>query len=425
MLDINRLATETEKIKNLLKYRGEVSQIDKALTVNAERKQIQTKGDEIRNKRNELSKEIGIAKASGDQTKLTQSLHEAELHKGEMAAFEESQNLAEKRLKAILERIPNIPMDDVPEGEDESTNKEIKKFSIPRSFDFEPLSHIELLTNLNMWEPERATKISGRGFPVLRNVGARLELALINFMLDHNIDHGAEQIWLPFAIADHSLYGTGQLPKFEEDLFKIADSNLYLNPTADIALTNMYREEIVESSILPSRFTAYSPSFRKEAGTYGKDTKGLIRVHQFNKVELVTICKPEESEAEHQRMLETSEAILQILELPYRVVTLSQGDMGFSAAKTYDIEVWLPSFDNYREIASISNCLDFQARRADIRYKPEGSKKTEFVHTLNGSSLAVGRTLVAIVENYQQEDGSIKVPVALQPYLKMEKISLK
>ncbi len=425
MLDINRLATETEKIKNLLKYRGEVSQIDKALTVNAERKQIQTKGDEIRNKRNELSKEIGIAKASGDQTKLTQSLHEAELHKGEMAAFEESQNLAEKRLKAILERIPNIPMDDVPEGEDESTNKEIKKFSIPRSFDFEPLSHIELLTNLNMWEPERATKISGRGFPVLRNVGARLELALINFMLDHNIDHGAEQIWLPFAIADHSLYGTGQLPKFEEDLFKIADSNLYLNPTAEIALTNMYREEIVESSILPSRFTAYSPSFRKEAGTYGKDTKGLIRVHQFNKVELVTICKPEESEAEHQRMLETSEAILQILELPYRVVTLSQGDMGFSAAKTYDIEVWLPSFDNYREIASISNCLDFQARRADIRYKPEGSKKTEFVHTLNGSSLAVGRTLVAIVENYQQEDGSIKVPVALQPYLKMEKISLK
>ncbi len=229
-------------------------------------------------------------------------------------------------------------------------------------------------------------------------------------------------MWLPFAIADHSLYGTGQLPKFEEDLFKIADSNLYLNPTAEIALTNMYREEIMDSSLLPTRFTAYSPSFRKEAGAYGKDTKGLIRVHQFNKVELVTICKPENSAYEHERMLETSEKVLQKLELPYRVVTLSQGDMGFSAAKTYDIEVWLPSFGEYREIASISNCLDFQARRANIRYKPENSKKTEYVHTLNGSSLAVGRTLVAVMENYQQADGTIEVPEALQPYLKMDKI---
>ncbi len=253
-------------------------------------------------------------------------------------------------------------------------------------------------------------------------MGARLETALINFMLDHNIEAGAEQMWLPFAVSDNALYGTGQLPKFEEDLFKIADSNLYLNPTAEVALTNMYREEIVDPSVLPTRFTAYSPSYRKEAGTYGKDTKGLIRVHQFNKVELVTICKPEESAAEHQRMLETSEKILQKLEIPYRIVTLSQGDMGFSAAKTYDIEVWLPSFNDYKEIASVSNCMDFQARRAQIRYKPENSKKTEYVHTLNGSALAVGRTLVAIVENYQQADGSVLVPEALRDYLKTDKI---
>lgn len=424
MLDINRLATDTKTIKNLLKFRGDIYQIDKALAINEERKNIQAKADELRNKRNELSKEIGNKKAQGDHTGADLLLKEAEQIKGETAALEESQRIFEKQLKEILERIPNIPMEEVPVGKDETSNLEIKRFGTPKEFTFTPLSHIDLLTRLNMWEPERAAKISGRGFPLLRNLGARLETALINFMLDHNIEHGAEQMWLPFAIADHSLYGTGNLPKFEEDLFKIENSNMYLNPTAEIALTNIYREEIVDSTILPSRFTAFSPSFRKEAGTYGKDTKGLIRVHQFNKVELVTICKPEESEIEHQRMLTTAENILQKLEIPYRIVILSQGDMGFSAAKTYDIEVWLPSFGTYREIASISNCLDFQAKRADIRFKPEGSKKTEFVHTLNGSSLAVGRTFVAILENYQQEDGSINIPLVLQPYFKMKKISL-
>ncbi len=422
MLDINRLVHETEKVKSLLKFRTEVHQIDKALVIDSERRQSQVKADELRNRRNEISKEIGAKKQAGDDKAANKLLQEADHLKGEMAALEVSQKNYEIRLREVLEKIPNIPMSDVPVGKDESDNKEIKKFGTPRAFDFEPLSHIDLLTNLNMWEPERATKISGRGFPVLKNIGARLEMALINFMLDHNIECGAEQMWLPFAIADHSLYGTGQLPKFEEDLFKIADSNLFLNPTAEVALTNMYREEIVDSHLLPSRFTAYSPSFRKEAGAYGKDTKGLIRVHQFNKVELVTICKPENSPYEHERMLETSEKVLQKLELPYRIVTLSQGDMGFSAAKTYDIEVWLPSFGEYKEIASVSNCLDFQARRANIRYKPENSKKTEYVHTLNGSSLAVGRTLVAVIENYQQADGTIVVPEALQPYLKMDKI---
>lgn len=422
MLDINKLAKNTDQVKNLLKFRTEINQIDEALIIDEDRKKAQLKADELRNRRNDLSKEIGTKKGADDHEGAEQLLKEAELIKKDMSVLEEYQTINEDHLKKILEKIPNIPMEDVPVGKEESDNIEIKKHGTPKEFSFEPLSHVDLLTNLNMWEPGRATKITGRGFPVLRNLGARLETALINFMLDHNISFGAEQIWVPFVVADHSLYGTGQLPKFGEDLFKLEDSNLYLNPTAEVALTNIYREEIMDLSTLPSRFTAYSPSFRKEAGNYGKDTKGLIRVHQFNKVELVTICKAEESEKEHQRMLETSEAILQKLELPYRVVVLSQGDMGFSAAKTYDIEVWLPSFGAYREIASISNCLDFQARRANIRYKPENAKKTEFVHTLNGSSLAVGRTLVAILENHQQADGSIIIPKKLQDYFKMDRI---
>lgn len=424
MLDINYLSENIEEIKKRLQDRVDLQQIDTAVEINQLRKKAQLEADELRTKRNALSKEIGAKKGAGDHEGAEDLLKQADSIKDKMSELEESQQKYEQELKTILERIPNIPMNDVPAGKDESFNLEIKKHGSPRVFSFEPLSHVDLLTNLKMWEPERAAEISGRGFPVLRNLGARLEMALINFMLDHNIEHGAEQIWVPFAVADRALYGTGQLPKFEEDLFKIADSDLFLNPTAEVALTNLYRNEVIDENILPSRFTAYSPSFRKEAGSYGKDTKGLIRVHQFNKVELVTICKPQESESEHQKMLETSEKILQKLELPYRIVTLSCGDMGFSAAKTYDIEVWLPSFGQYREIASVSNCLDFQARRADMRYKPEGSKKTEFVHTLNGSALAVGRTLVAVLENYQQEDGSITIPKALQPYFKQEKITL-
>ncbi|MGL4394191.1 MAG: serine--tRNA ligase [Brevinema sp.] len=420
MFDINRLNESVESVKELLADRADLAQIDKAIELNQSRKAAQLQADELRNQRNSLSKEIGVKKSSGDHAGAESLLKQADEIKEKMATLEAAQTESEQELQSVMERIPNIPMEEVPAGADEATNVEIKKYGTPTEFSFEPLSHIDLLSNLKIWEPERATNISGRGFPVLRGAAARLEMALINFMLDHNIEAGAEQIWVPFAIADRALHGTGQLPKFEEDLFKIADSDLYLNPTAEVALTNMYREEIVDESLLPSRFTAYSPSFRKEAGSYGKDTKGLIRVHQFNKVELVTICKPEESEAEHQRMLETSEKILQKLGLPYRVMILSRGDMGFSAAKTYDIEVWLPSFGAYREIASVSNCMDFQARRADMRYRPEGSKKTEFVHTLNGSALAVGRTLVAVLENYQQADGSIVVPEALRPYLKQD-----
>ncbi|MGL4366890.1 MAG: serine--tRNA ligase [Brevinemataceae bacterium] len=415
MLEVNFISENVEKVKSMLKYRADSSLIDEVVEINSVRKEFQRQTDELKTRRNIISKEIGVKKSLGDYHAADQLLKEADQLKDQITHVENAQKISEDKLKNVLAVIPNIPMDEVPEGKDETSNLEIKKYGVPGIFSFTPKSHTEILTDLNLWEPERAAKISGRGFPLLRGVGARLEMALINFMLDHNIANGAEQLWLPFAVLDQALFGTGNLPKFEEDLFKIADSDLYLNPTAEVALTNLYREEIIDSGVLPERFTAYSPSFRKEAGSYGKDTKGLIRVHQFNKVELVTICKPSESETEHQRMLQISESILQKLQLPYRIVMLSQGDMGFSAAKTFDIEVWLPSFQEYREIASISNCMDFQARRANIRYRNE-NKKTEFVHTLNGSSLAVGRTLVAVLENYQQEDGSVAIPEALVPY---------
>lgn len=423
MQDINRIAQNSAEIKKLMKFRADPADFDRILSLNEERKSAQAEADALRSRRNALAKEIGAAKASKDEAKAAALLKEGESLKDKVSQLEAKQAEKESALTAILERIPNCPAPEVPEGADASSNKEIKRWGTPRSFDFNPLAHDELLTKLNMWEPERAARISGRGFPMLRNWGARLETAIINFMLAHNIAAGAEQMWLPFAVSKDALYGTGNLPKFEEDLFRIKDSDLFLNPTAEIALTNIYREEIIDDAVLPARFTAYSPSFRKEAGSYGKDTKGLIRVHQFNKVELVTVCRPEESPAEHERMLQTSEGILQKLGLPYRVVVLCQGDMGFSASKTYDIEVWLPSYNDYKEIASISNCTDFQARRMGMRCRT-ADKKTVLAHSLNGSALAVGRTLVAIVENCQNPDGSIAVPEALRPFLGTDVLKL-
>ncbi|MGL5721096.1 MAG: serine--tRNA ligase [Brevinema sp.] len=419
MQDINKIAANPQEIKERMKFRAEAAVFDQILQLNEERKAAQAEADTIRSQRNNIAKEIGAAKASKNEAQAQSLLQQAEQLKEQLSSLEAKQIEKEELLTSILERIPNCPDPDVPVGADSETNKEVSRWGTPRSFDFTPLGHDELLSKKNMWEPERAARISGRGFPMLRNLGARLETAIINFMLDHNIDAGAEQIWPPFAVSKDALYGTGNLPKFEEDLFRIKDSDLFLNPTAEVALTNIYREEIID--VLPLRFTAYSPSFRKEAGSYGKDTKGLIRVHQFNKVELVTVCRPEESDTEHQRMLQTSEAILQKLELPYRVMVLSQGDMGFSAAKTYDIEVWLPSYNDYKEIASISNCRDFQARRMGMRCRNQ-DKKTVLAHSLNGSALAVGRTLVAIIENGQQQDGSIVIPKALVPYFKHETI---
>lgn len=423
MLDINKLAQNIEHVKELLKYRIENEMlIDDVIEANEERKRLQAKADQYRHKKNELAKQVGTAKAQNDELSVKNLLEDSSTVQLALEDLEARQHQYEKSVKEMLSRIPNIPDEDVPVGADESSNREFKRWGEIRDFDFAPRSHDEILTILNMWDPERAAKISGRGFPLLRNWGARLETALINFMLDHNISAGTEQIWLPFAVSSGALFGTGNLPKFGEDLFKIQDSDLYLNPTAEVALTNIYREDIIDGNKLPFRFTAFSPSFRKEAGAYGRETKGLIRVHQFNKVELVTVCRPEQSDSEHHRMLETSEAILQKLGLPYRVVVLSQGDMGFSAAKTFDIEVWLPSIKSYREIASISNTRDFQARRAQIKFKSSDTKKNDFVHTLNGSALAVGRTMVALLENYQQKDGSVEIPSVLVPYLKSENI---
>jgi len=319
----------------------------------------------------------------------------------------------------LLAGLPNIPFDDVPVGPDESANKEVRQWGSPREFDFEVKDHVDLGTRLGILDLERAAKISGARFAILNGAGARLERALVNFMLDvQTREHGYKETLPPFLVNRETLFGTNQLPKFEEDLFHIKDERGFaLIPTAEVPVTNYHAGEILDEAQLPMYYTAYTPCFRSEAGSYGRDTRGLIRQHQFEKVELVKICKPEDSEAEHEKLTADAERILQLLELPYRTVVLSTGDMGFGARKTYDIEVWLPSQNTYREISSCSNCGDFQARRMNTRFRRSGGGKPEFVHTLNGSGLAVGRTWIAIIENYQQADGSVVIPEALWPFM--------
>ena len=331
-------------------------------------------------------------------------------------------NEIEAELSTILTRVPNLPHESVPAGKGEAENTEIRRWGNPRDFvaeGFAPQDHVDIGHALGILDQERATKITGTRFSVLSGLGAKLERALINFMLDlHTSENGYREMLPPFIVNDASLFGTGQLPKFEEDLFKVRfERDYYLIPTAEVPLTNLHRDEILSESDLPLSYVAYTPCFRSEAGSYGRDTRGLIRQHQFDKVELVKITRPEDSFDALEKLTSDAEMILQRLGLPYRVMTLSTGDMGFSAAKTYDIEVWLPSANTFREISSCSNCTDFQARRAQIRFKRGGKNKTELVHTLNGSGLAVGRTWLAIIENYQQADGSVRVPEVLVPYL--------
>jgi seryl-tRNA synthetase len=333
----------------------------------------------------------------------------------------------ESELSAILTVVPNLPHESVPVGADESANLEVRRVGKPRDFTaegFEPKDHIDLGVGLGILDQERATKVTGARFAVLSGLGAKLERALINFMLDlHTKEHGYREMLPPFIVNDESLFGTGQLPKFGADLFKLRfEREYYLVPTAEVPLTNLHRDEVLNEKDLPLSYTAYTPCFRSEAGSYGRDVRGLIRQHQFDKVELVKITRPEDSYDALEQLTRDAETVLERLELPYRTVTLSTGDMGFSAAKTYDIEVWLPSQKTYREISSCSNCEAFQARRAQIRFKRDGKSKTEFVHTLNGSGLAVGRTWLAILENYQQADGSVKVPKALTAYLGVDVI---
>jgi seryl-tRNA synthetase len=426
MLDLNYVRENLETVRKALENRNfPTDTLEKFEQFDIHRRKIIRDADEINQKRNASSKEIGALMQSDKKTEAEVKKAEVAGLKYQQAQLEKLRDEAETHMKDLLATLPNIPAEDVPIGADETANVEIRKWGAPREFDFEPKDHVDLGESLGILDLERATKITGSRFAILNGAGARLERALINFMLDvHTGEHSYTETLPPFIVNDESLFGTGQLPKFEQDLFKLTDERkFYLIPTAEVPVTNYYAEEILDAKDLPKYFTAYTPCFRSEAGSYGRDTRGLIRQHQFEKVELVKICLPENSDEEHEKLTADAEKILQLLGLPYRTVVLSTGDLGFGARKTYDIEVWLPSQQTYREISSCSNCGDFQARRMNLRFRRAGGAKPEFAHTLNGSGLAVGRTWIAILENYQQADGSILIPEILQPYMNgLEKI---
>ncbi len=426
MLDLHFVRENLETVRKALENRNfPTDLLDHFAELDVERRRVIGETDAINQTRNSSSKEIGALMQSG-------KADEAEAKKAEVAGLKDKQSELEHQRKEVeakmddlLSHLPNIPAEDVPVGADEAANVEVRRWGMPREFEFEPNDHVDLGEALGILDLERATKIVGSRFAILNGAGARLERALVNFMLDvHTTEHGYTETLPPFLVNRKTLFGTGNLPKFEDDLFKLTDErNLYLIPTAEVPVTNYHAGEILDAKDLPKYFTAYTPCFRSEAGSYGKDTRGLIRQHQFEKVELVKLTLPENSAEEHEKLTANAERILQLLGLPYRTVVLSTGDMGFGATKTYDIEVWLPSQKTFREISSCSNCGDFQARRMNLRFKRSGGAKPEFVHTLNGSGLAVGRTWIAILENYQQEDGSILIPEILQPYMNgLEKI---
>jgi len=400
-----------------LARRGLASLSGEILALDERSRAIKTELQQGQARRNEASKAIGAAMAAKDMEKAEALKAEVAALKESMPAREEEDREVSEQLHALLAAIPNLPAADVPEGEDEAANVELSRWGEPRAFDFAPQDHADFGPALGM-DFEGGAALSGARFTALRGQMARLHRALAQYMLDRQTgENGYEEVNPPLLVRDEALFGTGQLPKFAEDLFRTTDGR-WLIPTAEVSLTNLVREQIVDVAALPLRLTALTPCFRSEAGSAGRDTRGFIRQHQFEKVELVAICKPEESEGEHERMCAAAEGVLQALGLPYRKMLLCTGDMGFGARKTYDLEVWLPSQQTYREISSVSNCGDFQARRMNARYKPEGEKQTRFLHTLNGSGLAVGRTLVAVLENYQQADGSVIVPEVLAPYMR-------
>ena len=420
MLDSRFVRENPEKIAQALRRRN--TEIDLSPFREIEERRLSTlrRLDDLREKRNKVSAEISrLKKQKQDAQGLIEEMKGVS---DEIKELEESQRSLDREARDFLLTLPNIPNESVPEGKDETGNVEVRKWGEPRQFDFEPLNHWDLGEMHGIMDFERAAKIAGARFSLMKGMGARLERALMNYMLDMNTSKGYMEVLPPILVNPESMTGTGQLPKFEAELFKIADPGFYLIPTAEVPVTNIHRGEILEEEKLPVCYTAYTPCFRREAGSYGKDTRGLIRQHQFNKVELVRFTRPEDSYAELEKLTSNAEDILRGLELPYRVMALCTGDLGFSSAKTYDLEVWLPGQGKYREISSCSNFEDFQARRADIRFRRTGKKGTEFVHTLNGSGLAIGRTLVAILENYQQKDGSIIIPTALMPYMGAGKI---
>ena len=420
MLDLNFVRENLDAVRKALKNRNfPVDTLDKFVELDAERRHVIGEADKINQSRNAASKEIGARMQSGQLTQAEAKKAEVAGLKDKQSALESQRDEAETAMRELLSGLPNIPAADVPVGADESANVEIRRWGTPREFDFEPKDHVDLGESLGILDLERATKIAGSRFAILNGAGARLERALVNFMLDvHTTEHGYTETLPPYLVNRTSLFGTNQLPKFEEDLFHTTDERQFaLIPTAEVPVTNYFAGEILDARDLPKHFAAYSMCFRSEAGSYGRDTRGLIRQHQFEKVELVKLCLPENSVEEHEKLTENAERILQLLGLPYRTVVLSTGDMGFGATKTYDIEVWLPSQKTYREISSCSNCGDFQARRMNTRFRRAGGAKPEYVHTLNGSGLAVGRSWIAILENYQQADGSIVIPEVLQGFM--------
>jgi seryl-tRNA synthetase len=419
VLDLNFVRENLDTVRTALAGRGFTGDaLERFAEMDAERRRIIGEADNINQQRNAASREIGSLMQSGRRDEAEAKKAEVAGLKDRQAELERQRDDADAAMRDLLSTLPNIPAPDVPVGPDESANVEVRRWGTPREFDFEPKDHVDLGESLGILDLERAVKIAGSRFAILNGAGARLERALVNFMLDiHTREHGYTETLPPFLVNRTALFGTNQLPKFEEDLFHIKDEREFaLIPTAEVPVTNYHSGEILDATDLPKHYTAYTPCFRSEAGSYGRDTRGLIRQHQFEKVELVKLCLPENSEEEHERLTANAERILQLLGLPYRTVVLSTGDMGFGAQKTYDIEVWLPSQQTYREISSCSNCGDFQARRMNTRFRRAGGAKPEYPHTLNGSGLAVGRTWIAVLENYQQADGSIELPEILLPY---------
>jgi seryl-tRNA synthetase len=416
MLEIKFVRQNLATVEAALGARGLSVALEQFKTIDAQHRKALQEIEELRHHRNVVSNEIARLKKAGESSEnLVLEMRSVGTRIKELEGGVAD---AQERLSSILMGLPNIPHSSVPLGRDSSENPVIKNWGEPATFDFEPKAHWDIGAQLKILDLDRATKIAGARFPLYLGAGARLERALINFMLDvHTCEHDYREVLPPFIVNRQSMTSTGQLPKFEQDLFKLEHWDYFLIPTAEVPLTNIHQDEILEEAVLPLLYTAYTPCFRSEAGSYGKDTRGLIRQHQFNKVELVKFCKPEDSYAELESLLVQAESILIRLGIPYRVVLLCTGDMGFSASKTYDIEVWMPSQKAYREISSCSNFEDFQARRANIRFRRKGKKGTELVHTLNGSGLAVGRTFAAILENCQLSDGSVVIPKALRPYM--------
>ena len=415
MLDRNYVRENIDSVRDRLETRGGNYSLSDLVEIDSELKGTSFRIEELRRQRNEASERIGRLKRAGKDTATEQASVKAA--SAETKSLEEKAGQLEERLNALLHTIPNLPHPTVPVGSGENGNVEIRRWGAPPLFDFEPLDHVDLGTALGILDMDRATKIAGARFSLLLGIGSRLERALINFMLDvHTLEHGYREVLPPFMANSTSLFGTGNLPKFAQDLFKLEGTDYYLVPTAEVPVTNIHQGEVLDGSLLPVKYVAYTPCFRSEAGSYGKDTRGLIRQHQFNKVELVKFADPQSSYDELESLTRDAEDILQRLGLHYRVVVLCTGDLGFSSAKTYDIEVWLPSQNRFREISSCSNFEAFQARRANIRFKSADGKR-RYTHTLNGSGLAIGRTWLALIENYQRKDGSVEIPGVLRPYM--------